>query len=33
MNWLQMRVLVPDEAESAARELITDADLGEWLRT
>ena len=31
-NWLQMRVLVPDEAEGAARELITDADLGEWLR-
>ncbi|GAB3263857.1 putative signal transducing protein [Nocardioides dilutus] len=32
LNWLQMRVLVPDEAEAAARELITDADLGEWLR-
>jgi hypothetical protein len=32
MNWLQMRVLVPDEAEAAARELISEADLGEWLR-
>jgi len=32
-NWLQMRVLVPDEAETSARQLITDADLGEWLRT
>jgi hypothetical protein len=32
-NWLQMRVLVPDESEAAARELVTDADLGEWLRT
>jgi len=32
-NWLQMRVLVPDEVEPAARQLITDADLGEWLRT
>ena len=32
VNWLQMRVLVPDESEATARELITDADLGEWLR-
>jgi Putative prokaryotic signal transducing protein len=33
MNWLQMRILVPDEAEAGARELITEAELGEWLRT
>lgn len=33
MNWLQMRVLVPDERADEARELLTDAELGEWLRT
>jgi hypothetical protein len=33
VNWLQMRVLVPDAAEADARQLLTDADLGEWLRT
>ncbi len=33
MNWLQMRVLVPDEREADARQLLTDAELGEWLRT
>jgi hypothetical protein len=33
MNWLQMRVLVPDEREADARELLTEAELGEWLRT
>ena len=33
MNWLQMRVLVPDDRETEARQLLTDADLGEWLRT
>ncbi|CAA9325899.1 MAG: hypothetical protein AVDCRST_MAG36-669 [uncultured Nocardioidaceae bacterium] len=27
-----MRVLVSDDAEEEARELLTDADLGEWLR-
>ena len=27
-----MRVLVRDEHASEARELLTDADLGEWLR-
>ena len=32
-NWLQMRVLVPDEREADARQLLTDAELGEWLRT
>jgi hypothetical protein len=33
MNWLQMRVLVPDDREAEARELLTEAELGEWLRT
>jgi hypothetical protein len=32
MNWLQMRILVPDEREAEARQLVEDADLGEWLR-
>jgi hypothetical protein len=32
LNWLQMRVLVPDERAADARELLTDAELGEWLR-
>ena len=32
MNWLQMRVLVPDEREADARALLTEAELGEWLR-
>ena len=30
---IQMRVLVPDDREAAARELLTEAELGEWLRT
>jgi len=29
---IQMRVLVPDADEQRARELLTDADLGSWLR-
>ena len=29
---IQMRVLVPDDAEADARELLTDAQLGKWLR-
>ena len=33
LNWLQMRVLVPDDRETEARELLVDAELGEWLRT
>ena len=33
LNFLQMRILVPDDRESDARELLTDAELGEWLRT
>ncbi|WP_110241783.1 DUF2007 domain-containing protein [Nocardioides gilvus] len=27
-----MRVLVPDDREAEARQLMTDADLGHWLR-
>jgi len=33
LNFLQMRILVPDDREQDARELLTDAELGEWLRT
>jgi hypothetical protein len=33
LNFLQMRILVPDDREVEARELLVDADLGEWLRT
>jgi hypothetical protein len=33
LNWLQMRVLVPDDRETEARELLVEAELGEWLRT
>ena len=29
---IQMRVLVPDEDEDVARQLLVDADLGNWLR-
>jgi hypothetical protein len=29
---IQQRVLVPDDREAEARALLTDADLGEWLR-
>ena len=29
---IQMRVLVRDEQEDEARELLVDADLGNWLR-
>lgn len=29
---IQMRILVPDEDEAEARELLIDAELGEWLR-
>jgi hypothetical protein len=32
LNFLQMRVLVPDDNEAEARELLTDAELGQWLR-
>ena len=30
---IQPRILVPDDREEEARELLTDAELGEWLRT
>ena len=30
---IQIRILVPDEDEVAARELLTDAELGKWLRS
>lgn len=33
LNFLQMRVLVPDDREAEARELLTEAELGQWLRT
>jgi hypothetical protein len=29
---IQIRISVPDEDEDEARELLTDADLGQWLR-
>lgn len=29
---IKQRVLVPDDREVEARELLVDADLGEWLR-
>jgi hypothetical protein len=29
---IRIRILVPDEYEAEARELLTDADLGQWLR-
>lgn len=30
---IQMRILVPDEHEAEARELLIDAELGIWLRS
>jgi hypothetical protein len=33
LNWLQMRVLVPEDREAEARELLTEAELGQWLRS
>jgi len=32
INAFQVRVLVPDDYESTARALLSDAGLGEWLR-
>jgi hypothetical protein len=29
---IQVRILVPDDREEQARELLTDAELGQWLR-
>ena len=33
INFVQMRVLVPDERAAEAREAITEAELGEWLES
>jgi hypothetical protein len=33
VNFVQMRVLVPDDREAEAREVLTEAELGEWLWT
>ena len=33
LNFLRMRVLVPDVRAAEARALLTDAELGEWLVT
>jgi hypothetical protein len=33
LNFVQMRVLVPDDREAEAREVLTEAELGEWLRS
>lgn len=32
LNFLQMRVMVPEEREDEARELLTEAELGHWLK-
>jgi hypothetical protein len=29
---IQVRILVPEEREEQARDVLTDAELGEWLR-
>lgn len=29
---IQQRILVPDDREAEARELLVDAELGDWLR-
>jgi hypothetical protein len=29
---IQARIMVPDSREAEARDLLTDADLGHWLR-
>ena len=33
LNFLQMRILVPDERPTRRGSCSTDAELGEWLRT
>ena len=30
---IQVRILVPEDREGQARELLIDADLGQWLRS
>ena len=32
INAIQIRILVPDDREADARELLVDAELGDWLR-
>lgn len=32
INAIQSRVLVPDDRQDEARELLTEAELGNWLR-
>lgn len=32
LNFLQMRVMVPEDREAEARELLTEAELGQWLK-
>jgi hypothetical protein len=32
LHVIRMRVLVPDDRESEAREVLTEVELGEWLR-
>jgi hypothetical protein len=32
LGFLQMRILVPDDRRDEAHELLTDAELGHWLR-
>jgi hypothetical protein len=32
INAIRVRILVPDEHEAAARELLVDAELDRWLR-
>jgi len=32
LNFLQMRVMVPEEREDDARALLTEAELGHWLK-
>jgi hypothetical protein len=33
VNFVQMRVLVPEDREAEARDVLTEAELGQWLRT
>ena len=32
LNFLQMRIMVPDDRRDDARELLTEAELGQWLK-
>lgn len=32
IQFIQMRILVPDDREDEARAVLREADLGEWLR-